>query len=287
MKMIALFFVPFLWWTNTQAQIASKFTSESAGRAVAVQTDCGKRDGWNFCVHRYPGKNPDILYYVHGYTDSSKGWTTNSRDEHTERMTQLQNLLGENSPTVVLISYSNKFLDSWLLSVSSRRQKGPLNATLDHFTSTAMPEIEKTFSLSGKRILYGMSMGGFNAAQLCLHHPDLWSRCLFQQPLLIECNPYAIPTDYRCLGGFMVKANFNESEWKENDPFPFATTTEASKLPNIFISGAKKDGFLLFNSNYAFAINLKNRGAHVEWHEYDGDHLYFDPSLVYEFISRK
>lgn len=276
--------------TPTDARTAT-LASEPGSRITfvdnGVTTDCGTERGWNYCVHRYSGGNPDVLYYIHGYTDSRFGWLVGMGDEDHGDVSRLQEKLGANSPTVVLISYAGSPLDSWLLYSGDTRVNEPKVATLKHFTSVAMPFIEKNHRVmgsGGKRILYGMSMGGFNAAQLCMRRPDLWSRCLLQQALLSTQDPFTDPMDYTFLAGYMIRANFEPSEWRASNPVNMINSIDVRLLPPILVTGAVNDEMGFFNDDHQFATKMKQRGANVQWRQYPGDHSSFDPNVVYEFV---
>jgi len=256
-------------------------------RAPVPKSSCRNEDGWHYCVHKYAGNNPEILYYVHSFTDSHYGWMKGYTADATTHLYRLQAILGEDSPTVVVISYVHRIQDSWMLSVNESRTLPPHLATVKHFTTEAMPLIEKRYNLKGPRTVYGFSMGGFNAAQLCLNAPELWSKCIIQNALLVMCDPYSQPewTRFFCLPGFLIRKQFTPEEWRENDPImQVERLDDARKLPKILVTNAREDEFNLYEAGRHFAHQLEGRGARVKWHPINGEHSDFDAEVVADFI---
>lgn len=266
--------------------IARRPTDQPGLQAPVPKSSCRNEPGWHYCVHKYAGNNPAILYYVHSYTDSHYGWMKGYTADSTTHLYRLQALLGENSPTVVVISYVHRIQDSWMLSANDYKSQPPHLATVKHFTTQAMPLIEKRFRLKGPRTVYGFSMGGFNAAQLCLNAPHLWSKCIIQNALLVMCDPFSKPewTRFFCLPGFLIRKQFTPEEWKENDPLMRVEQIDATKLPKILVTNAREDQFNLYEAGRHFALQLEGRGARVKWHPINGEHSDFDAKTVAEFI---
>jgi len=271
--------------SNDESERPTRF--QPGMRAPVPKSTCRQEEGWHYCVHQYSGNNRTILYYVHSYTDSHYGWMKGYTADATTHLYQLQAILGENSPTVVVISYVHRLQDSWMLSASEQKTLPPELATVRHFTAVAMPLVEERFNLHGPRIVYGFSMGGFNAAQLCLNTPELWSKCIIQNALLVLCDPYSLPewTRYFCLPGFLIRKQFTEEEWRENDPiYQVENMNDASHLPEILVTNARRDQFNLFEAGRHFAVQLEGRGARVKWHPINGEHSDFDVEAVAAFI---
>lgn len=259
----------------------------ASGLAPVPKTTCGDENGWQYCVHRYSGNNPEVLYYVHSFTDSHFGWTKGFESDQSSQLTRLQALLGENSPTVVVISYVHRVQDSWLLALSDRKTRPPEISTVKHFTTEAMPLIEQRFDLHGPRTVYGFSMGGFNATQLCLNAPHLWEKCIIQNAVLVTCDPFSQPewTQFFCLPGYLIRKQFTPEEWRQNDPLHRLDRVNASTLPSILVTNSKADQFNLFENGRVFAEELRAKGARVQWHPIDGEHSDFDADAIYQFLA--
>ncbi len=209
---------------------------------------CGRGPGFDYCIQR---GSDVVLYYLHGAGQNHHSW------EKWSVARELEKDFGRSGfpvPTVVSISFGQY----WIL------KKG---TELDRFTGIAMPYVEQRIGIPKKRWLWGLSMGGFNATQLLLHHPRLWSTVVFSCPAITPLSPYAgaeaiqefiarneaDPGKVRWMLSFSRKA-FKRREWPENDPLALAANS--SGLPPVFVECGDKDEYGFFEGAKRFAASV-------------------------------
>lgn len=268
------------------------------------ETPAEYRGAFKYCVDKYKGGNTDVIWKFHGFGNTEKDWYEGLGGV---QQAKLREKLGANSPTVVTIEYKGDAINSliktlcqfsptffacpykdfnaWLLSVPNSRQKGNMDATMKYVTETIMPYIEKRFALKPNRILYGVSMGGFNGANLCMRKPDLWKKCILQQAMVIQCrlNIFA-PDGKKCMADLLMSSQFNDNERDTSDPLAFALSVDGKKLPPILLTATKSDEWELLEPDRELYRRLKVAGANITMIEFIGTHEYFEPEPIGNFI---
>lgn len=211
----------------------------------SANSKCGRGPGFDYCIQR---GSDTVLYYLHGAGQSHRSWGKWSVARNLEKDFQKN---GVAVPTVVSISFG----EYWIL------KKGD---GLERFVEKAIPYIENRIGVPEKRWLWGLSMGGFNATQLLLRHPNMWSTAVLSCPAITGLSPYAAkediqefiaasgaePRKVRWMLSFSRKA-FSEREWSENEPFALAANT--SSLPPVFVECGDKDEYGFFEGAQRFA----------------------------------
>src|SRR5262249_10145204 len=132
---------------------------------------CEKRSepvDWAYCVTRTEGSaNPDVVFYLHGIFDDENRWST---EDLALGIQSRWKDSGVQAPTVVAVNFGR-------VTLLTEKNESKLSGLLDVFLNDSIPYIERTHALAGgRRILYGESMGGFNALQAYLKAPELFSR---------------------------------------------------------------------------------------------------------------
>ncbi|WP_374030278.1 alpha/beta hydrolase-fold protein [Bdellovibrio bacteriovorus] len=124
--------------------------------------------------------NNDIVYFFHGLNGSEKTW--HRQFLGTRTIQDWWELRGYR-PRIVSVSFGPQ----WLL-VNNKRY--PL---LPAFTRVIMPYMEKKVGglKGGQRHIIGQSMGGFNAAEISLKNPGMFSKVALLCPALATISPFA------------------------------------------------------------------------------------------------
>ena len=242
---------------------------------------------WDYCVYKpTQSKGQDVLYYLHGLEGSDTEW---SELPHYDDVYQSW---GANAPTVVTISYGG----IWLLA---EKNGSGYSGLYENFLNTALPFIEKTNNLTpSRRLLVGLSMGGFNAAQLYLKNPNLFARVALLCPAITTVGPYSSQTEINAYvarthalwtnvrNALEVSSTYfpNESAWENADPISLASKQGNSTFPPLFVSGGLQDQYGFFEGAAYFASEVVSQGAQAIWDPVNGGHCSFDWQATANFI---
>jgi pimeloyl-ACP methyl ester carboxylesterase len=278
---IFLFVVSCLIGSTTFAQVNVAAIQECAEQTFDDQK-------FDYCV--YPTvdpKNHDLLIHFHGLAGSALSWQNEERNADTRREIEA---LGKSVPTVVSISFG----DLWLLTdIKDHGDKYNL------FKNKILPFLEGKagFKKDGRLLLMGESMGGFNALQLYLKDPQIFSRYMILCPALSQLNPWSSDEDVANFidrtgaSSFRVefymqvaKYNFsNMDEWNTNNPL-YLAKNHTSGLPPIYLSGDEHDQYGFYEGDKILYDLLTTRATEHKWNTIDGRHCQIDPKGVAQFL---
>lgn len=245
---------------------------------------------WSYCVSQVPGsKNSDRVYFLHGLLGSERSWESQA-DTYEQEWARL----GKDAPTVVSISFGR----IWLMSHASGSEVAGRH--LEIFTKTAIPLLEKKLGVTGgRRFLYGRSMGGFNAAEVYLWHPELFSRVALICPALAEISPWASDEEvdqYIQRSGassFLVhqaqriaQENFtSEEKWALIAPLVAGKTQIKGSSPQLLVTIGQSDDYGFFEGTKQFAeLAQKQRVPSVQWLPVSGGHCAGDDAAIAKFL---
>lgn len=267
----------------TFLSIALFFSGGAFAKDMDVKVQCGQDQQaghwWNYCEYQVPGStSKDVLYYFHGIGGSEYEWQNFPFYDKT------YSLWGTSAPTVVTISYGS----AWLLA----EQNGSSYSGLyEHFIKTALPYLETQLQLSPeRRLLMGLSMGGFNASQVYLKNPELFSKVALACPAITTVSPYASQEDIdayqqrtgaltpyvtRALG--LSSTYFpDEPSWEKSAPVQQAQRRTNPQFPPLFVSGGMQDQYGFQEGGKAFVDAAVANGAQAKWTPLPGLHCTFD-----------
>ena len=243
-----------------------------------------------YCLHTVPKSiNSDLLYYFHGNGNSEYGWS------EAPFYNEIYNQWGINAPRVLSISYGS----SWLLA---EKNTSVLSGMYEHFVHFAIPMLESKLSLNPEhRLLFGISMGGFNAAQIYLKSPELFLKVALGCPAISILSPFSNDTDinayakrtkadYYYISNALkfVASYFPDLEsWKKADPIALATKRVSSESPALNISCGDLDEYGFFEGAKIMGDIVSARGGSVEWHLLPGYHCTIDGKNIADFFTSR
>lgn len=127
-------------------------------------------------------------------------------------------------------------------------------------------------------ILYGVSMGGFNALQMLIHHGDLFDKVLLSCPALTDANPFSDSSwdsdeDTKLAKPF-IRAGFrfglqrefgSSGGWTESNPMLALRSSpmRVRKAHSVLITTVGNDGFGFIKTPIRAARLLESRGLNV------------------------
>jgi hypothetical protein len=243
---------------------------------------------WPYCIHKTPGStNPDIIYYMHGASGSERRWI-----ERWPTIRDIWARAGVQAPTVVTFSAG----PVWILSEkNSMATSGLLSVVADEF----IPYVEnKLGGLKGNRLLFGESMGGFNAIQLLMKRTHLWDRAAILCPAITKHSPFAsvevVEEFIKRTGAEKSKAyseiamfrSFfpDEQEWEKSAPLIAGKALLGAQTPPLYMSGDTFDQFGFYEGDVAFKDLVVSKNIPLEWHTIVGNHCKTDDISVSRFL---
>lgn len=242
---------------------------------------------YSYCVHQVEGSiNPDVVYYFHGAYGSAQDWTNSVYYQ------RIYEAWGAQAPTVISVSYGSL----WLLAEKNSSARSGL---FNHFVETALPAIEKARQLQpARRLLAGASMGGFNAVQLYLKKPELFSKVLLLCPALAKLTPYsstAAVNEYinrtrasrSAIWNFLYLGQLyfpNEEAYKAADPFVLVQSHVGEFSPSLLVTIGLQDEYGFFEGSADFSDQAELTGANAAYVPLEGKHCSWDWSSATQFI---
>lgn len=282
--LLSLFmFIPVFVFADTHLpSICSKFQAPLTG---------------GYCIHPPLGKgNRDILYYFHGNGGSELDW-----NDPVSLTGQLQKEFKKNrrpTPTVISVSFG----PTW---VFAHKNASPASGLLELFTQQIMPALEASLGgLKGRRLVMGISMGGFNTLQLAMR------TSLFRKAAAI-CSPMGTVSPFgsaedlqKYIEASLAWQYYKETpnvvidavkemislaqyfypspqDWQQADPLALARQTSIKDLPVMYVAAGYYDKYALYEATEKFAESLQRKRARIEWRPQWGGHCAADiPSLA-------
>jgi len=269
----------------------STFLIFSDASKAELEAEChnDENEGWAYCINTTVGsESKDALYFFHGVTGSENSWTEGANIELREgiRKTWEENNL--QAPTVVTISYGS----TWMLN----------DDYYEKVANNIIPMIEERHlkSAEGKRLVMGVSMGGFNALQLLFKKKDFFSRAAILSPMIPICDPWleknalyiciaADTSDNNAYATYqshqLVKSYFsNRSEWDQVNPLNLAQDELNESFPPTILSTGFKDAFGFFSTSHKLSKIAERNLAPVKWEGTYLEHAQYDYKKVGLFL---
>jgi len=259
---------------RTRRFIGYRLSGEAPASVV-----CGRDGAARWCVHEPKGKpSGDLVYFLHYATGDERSW---------ERLGLARAFYGElrrlgaPAPRVVTVSYG----EHWLLSSRAGLRQ---TVTLQDF-SALRARIEKGLGPVRRRYAWGMSMGGYNAAEAALASPGDWAAVALQCPALEPESPYreapaSSPFPRENEGREMFTWRLaDEAAWRADDPAARAAASRG--VPRFWIEADEDDEFGFYAGALAFERALKAAGASVELVATKGEHCLIDARAAARFLA--
>ena len=262
---------------------------------TGVEMDCFHENSpvsWSYCINKESGsENQDVLYYLHARNGNETWW--NDRNYHTGRLYEHWRQNNQSAPIVVTVSFG----EVWVLKED---QEDPNGGLYRIFTSIVIPTIEKKLEqTSGKRLIAGISMGGYNtlivsmkskgffdkAASICAplpmvsHHNGLW-RILTQ---VRESGASFGRTIF--LWQFSRRYYPKKDTWLANDPLTLSTSFTPKNAPAMYVTCGENDDWGCFEGAERFVENIRAAGGEIEWIPREGGHCDIEYASLANFLQ--
>jgi putative tributyrin esterase len=213
-----------------------------------------------------PGKIGDVpvarrkvLYLLHGLSDDATAW---------QRYTSIETLANAYGLVVVMPSVGRSFYSDQ-----------PNGQNYFSYVAEELPRyLEAVFGLAPRRedtFIAGISMGGYGAMKVALHHPERFAAAASFSGVLSLNILQLDPSDDRKKEFALLFGSLDDLPGSEHDPAVwlqrFAATPSA--VPHLYIAvGRQEDLYPLSGMFYNACQSL---GIQSEYHEEDGQHNWF------------
>jgi predicted esterase len=159
-----------------------------------------------------------------------------------------------------------------------------------------MPKLEAD-ATPKRRLLWGVSQGGFSAALLALRRPDLFQAEALTCPAIPPIPPFSSEPD---LKAYAVRRDLKPGKFAyglslftnrldgaaQYAPIDVVALAPKAKAPRTFIQANLGDEYGFYDGAKLLADALKAEGASVEFQTEPGAHCTNDIGPVAEFLSR-
>jgi S-formylglutathione hydrolase FrmB len=202
------------------------------------------------------GTKFSVVYLLHGAGGNFRDWSTYSDVAHfAERGLILVMPEGDES------YYTN----------SADR---PQDRYEDYIVTDLIADVEAKFPAAvgrANRAIVGLSMGGFGAIKLALHHPELYAFAGgLRSAIDVPNRPFFIKRPQQWRHQRSIFGPSGSSTRHDNDPFLLARFADPTKTPYFFLTCGEQEGLLPVNRS--FAALLEQRHFAYEFHTSRGGH---------------
>lgn len=242
---------------------------------------------WNYCIYRYPNSSNTVAYFFHGLMADEREW-----QNYEKVVLKRWNDTQKRPPTVVSVSFGS----AWFLAEKNASSNSGL---FEYFTETALPYLQRQLGFtSEENILFGLSMGGFNAAQLYFKLPGFFSRAALICPAMATVSPHASSAEVKeyirrtgaqswrvHIALNLAKSYFpTETDWQRHSPIKMAEVLSPLSPP-IYMSNGLKDEYGFHEGNLAFLQIAQDLGAPIEsTFRPQGGHCHVDSLPIADFL---
>ncbi len=203
-----------------------------------------------------PGQKLPVVFLLHGGGGGFRDWTN---DSDVARFAEAGLLL-------VMPEAANSYYTNAVDPPQDRYE--------DYIVSDLISDVESKFPVAtgrSNRAIVGISMGGFGAIKLALHHPELFSFAGGMSSAIdvprraFSMRRWQQSRHYRSIFG-----SAGSQTRRDNDPFVLIRTSNPETAPYFFLTCGEQEGLL--PANREFAALLKARHFQFEFHTVPGTH---------------
>lgn len=211
------------------------------------KSDCGSIDAEiKYCYHEIgqPDLSKPVIVFMHGLEDSEQVFLhpTSVPSSYPDLIAAMP--VGSR---IFVLSWG----PGWLLT-SSPRDKAPLTATLERFKAVLLGRSPGPFRLMGH------SMGGANAARLAEAYPELFTKVILINPMLVTDDNDPWNVIQICPACLLIKPNYDgTAQWKSDRPEP------AAQAAASLVTACPIDIFALYSGAEEYVVKSRKLGNKV------------------------
>lgn len=209
-----------------------------------------------FSSSAQPGDTLRVVYLLHGSGGGFRDWSNNS------------DVARFSGPGLLLVmpeggeSYYTNAVDP------------PQDRYEDFLVKDLISDVESRFPVAKgreNRAIVGVSMGGFGAVKLGLHHPDLFAFVGgLSSAIDVARRPFTIKRLRQSRHYNSIFGPSGSQTRTANDPFVLVRSASPESAPYFFLTCGEQEG--LFPANREFAALLAQHHFRFEFHSIRGGH---------------
>jgi len=203
-----------------------------------------------------PGRRLQVVYLLHGGGGGFRDWS-NYSDVARFAESGLLLVMPEGGS-----SYYTNAVDP------------PQDRYEDYIVGDLISDVESKFPVAtgrSNRAIVGVSMGGFGAVKLALHHSELFIFAGGISPAIdVPRRAFSLKRLQQSRHYNSIFGSSGSQTRRDNDPFVLARTVSPEIAPYFFLTCGEQEGLL--PANREFASLLTARHFHVEFHTVRGGH---------------
>ncbi|MBI4370915.1 MAG: hypothetical protein HY552_01320 [Elusimicrobia bacterium] len=244
---------------------------------ASAESECFRDGSASVCRWRPKGADEDpeaVVFFLHYATGDERSLV---RVGLLNGFYKRYRKAGRKPPRVLSLSYGSH----WLISDAPGQRQVVLRGELDALLARLQDVPAK------RRYLWGLSMGGYNAAELAFAAPDRWSAAVLSCPALLDVDPFAAPTKglsrKRRDGLTLFKIRLGGPDvWRSENPLALAR--RPGPAPSVLIEANASDEFGFFPGAAALASALADAGKPVSFQVRPGGHCAVDGAAAADFF---
>ncbi len=252
-----------------------------------VDVQCDAQADLSFCRYRPKGLEEDpqaTIYFLHYAGGNARSLARVGLANAFYGVYRRKHL---KPPRIVALSFGTH----WIVSDRpGRRQTVTTRRLLDQ----TLPLLERRFGAAPRRLLWGMSQGGYNALELALAYPGRWQAAVVSCPALLSVDPFSeeapalakrarVPLGTVRDGLALFNTRLADSAtWRSEEPI--ARVRAGASLPPLLIQTSLRDEFGFREGSLSLAKALSARPEGVTLEDGPDGHCLFDARSVAEFF---
>ncbi len=203
-----------------------------------------------------PGQRLPVVYLLHGGGGGFRDWTNDSDVAH----------YAESGLLLVIPEGGSSYYTNAVDPPQDRYE--------DYIAGDLIADVESRFPAAigrSNRAIVGVSMGGFGAVKIALHHPELFAFVGgLSSAIDVPRRAFSIKRLQQSRHYNSIFGSSGSRTRRDNDPFLLAQTAIPEAAPYFFLTCGEQEGLL--PSNREFAALLAQRHFRLEFHTVPGGH---------------
>lgn len=203
-----------------------------------------------------PGQKLPVVYLLHGGGGGFREWSNYSDVAH----------FAESGLILVMPEGSSSYYANAVDPPEDRYE--------DYITGDLISDVESKFPAAtgrANRAIAGLSMGGFGAVNLGLHHPDLFVFVAgLSSAIDVPRRAFSIKRFQQSRHYDSIFGASGSQTRRNNDPFVLLRNADPQAVPYFFLTCGEQEGLL--PANREFASLLAQRNFRFEFHTVHGGH---------------
>jgi putative tributyrin esterase len=144
----------------------------------------------------------------------------------------------------------------------------------DYIVNDLIKDVEGRFPAApgrANRAILGVSMGGYGAVKLSLHHPEMFAFAGgLSSAIDVPSRPFSMHRWGQYRHHRSIFGPWGSATRRDNDPFVLVRSMDPAKAPYFYLTCGEQEGLL--PSNHSFASLLEQRQFRFEFHVVPGGH---------------